>query len=148
MESRPLAKRNHSFLISDILECHNASDAELSSDDAGDIDCDADVGSSVSSNAEGAGASGGRGTGLERGAAGGGGHKCKKPRKARTAFTDQQLAELERSFERAKYLSVQVLHTHSKVDTGPIWYIRVFNCTYILHIHTQSGNACCFPFPA
>ena len=31
----------------------------------------------------------------------------KKPRKARTAFSDYQLAELERSFERAKYLSVQ-----------------------------------------
>jgi BarH-like protein len=31
----------------------------------------------------------------------------KKPRKARTAFTDHQLAQLERSFERQKYLSVQ-----------------------------------------
>ena len=33
--------------------------------------------------------------------------KAKKPRKARTAFTDHQLQELERSFERQKYLSVQ-----------------------------------------
>ncbi|XP_019615837.1 PREDICTED: barH-like 1 homeobox protein [Branchiostoma belcheri] len=33
--------------------------------------------------------------------------KPKKPRKARTAFTDHQLAQLERSFERQKYLSVQ-----------------------------------------
>ncbi|XP_023216537.1 homeobox protein ceh-30-like [Centruroides sculpturatus] len=33
--------------------------------------------------------------------------KCKKPRKARTAFTDHQLKTLEKSFERQKYLSVQ-----------------------------------------
>ncbi|KAG9261922.1 barH-like 1 homeobox protein [Astyanax mexicanus] len=33
--------------------------------------------------------------------------RLKKPRKARTAFTDHQLAELERSFARQKYLSVQ-----------------------------------------
>ena len=33
--------------------------------------------------------------------------KCKKPRKARTAFTDHQLNTLEQSFERQKYLSVQ-----------------------------------------
>ncbi|XP_013382311.1 barH-like 2 homeobox protein [Lingula anatina] len=33
--------------------------------------------------------------------------KPKKPRKARTAFTDHQLNCLERSFERQKYLSVQ-----------------------------------------
>ncbi|TEA29649.1 hypothetical protein DBR06_SOUSAS510240 [Sousa chinensis] len=33
--------------------------------------------------------------------------RLKKPRKARTAFTDHQLAQLERSFERQKYLSVQ-----------------------------------------
>ena len=46
---------------------------------------------------------------------GGGGHGLnesslktnKKPRKARTAFTDQQLNCLEKSFERQKYLSVQ-----------------------------------------
>ncbi|KAH7983949.1 hypothetical protein HPB52_015721 [Rhipicephalus sanguineus] len=31
----------------------------------------------------------------------------KKPRKARTAFTEQQLKTLEKSFERQKYLSVQ-----------------------------------------
>jgi hypothetical protein len=31
----------------------------------------------------------------------------KKPRKARTAFTDQQLNCLEKNFERQKYLSVQ-----------------------------------------
>ncbi|KAM3177117.1 hypothetical protein ACTXT7_005128 [Hymenolepis weldensis] len=31
----------------------------------------------------------------------------KKPRKARTAFTDSQLSELERNFESQKYLSVQ-----------------------------------------
>eukprot|EP00108_Taenia_solium_P002167 TsM_000009400 transcript=TsM_000009400 gene=TsM_000009400 len=31
----------------------------------------------------------------------------KKPRKARTAFTDSQLSELERHFEAQKYLSVQ-----------------------------------------
>ncbi|CAN7993990.1 unnamed protein product [Ixodes hexagonus] len=31
----------------------------------------------------------------------------KKPRKARTAFTEHQLKTLERSFERQKYLSVQ-----------------------------------------
>ena len=103
MESRQLSKRNHSFLISDILERREASDAEQSSNDAGDVDGEADAASSASSSAEAVGAA------LERGAAGGsGGHKCKKPRKARTAFTDQQLAELERSFERAKYLSVQV----------------------------------------
>lgn len=33
--------------------------------------------------------------------------KTKKPRKARTAFTDHQLNCLEKSFERQKYLSVQ-----------------------------------------
>ncbi|CAF0860011.1 unnamed protein product, partial [Didymodactylos carnosus] len=33
--------------------------------------------------------------------------KNKKPRKARTAFTDQQLNCLERNFGRQKYLSVQ-----------------------------------------
>ena len=41
---------------------------------------------------------------------GGGGGGCKvskKPRKARTAFTDHQLNTLESSFERQKYLSVQ-----------------------------------------
>ena len=100
-ERRKLLKRNHSFLISDILERRECSDAEQSSDEAGDENGEADVASSASSSAEAAGAA------LERGSAGGG-HKCKKPRKARTAFTDQQLAELERSFERAKYLSVQV----------------------------------------
>lgn len=34
-------------------------------------------------------------------------YKPKKPRKARTAFTDSQLRVLEKSFERQKYLSVQ-----------------------------------------
>ncbi|XP_012943860.1 putative uncharacterized protein DDB_G0277255 [Aplysia californica] len=33
--------------------------------------------------------------------------KAKKPRKARTAFTDHQLSVLEKTFERQKYLSVQ-----------------------------------------
>lgn len=33
--------------------------------------------------------------------------KLKKPRKARTAFTDQQLNNLEKHFARQKYLSVQ-----------------------------------------
>ncbi|XP_076316059.1 barH-like 1 homeobox protein isoform X2 [Tachypleus tridentatus] len=33
--------------------------------------------------------------------------KAKKPRKARTAFSDHQLQTLEKSFERQKYLSVQ-----------------------------------------
>lgn len=34
-------------------------------------------------------------------------NKAKKPRKARTAFTDHQLNSLEKHFERQKYLSVQ-----------------------------------------
>ena len=33
--------------------------------------------------------------------------RSKRPRKARTAFSDHQLNQLERSFERQKYLSVQ-----------------------------------------
>ncbi|CAL4102068.1 unnamed protein product [Meganyctiphanes norvegica] len=36
-----------------------------------------------------------------------GSHLSKKQRKARTAFSDQQLQTLEKSFERQKYLSVQ-----------------------------------------
>jgi len=32
---------------------------------------------------------------------------CKKQRKARTAFSDNQLQTLEKNFERQKYLSVQ-----------------------------------------
>ncbi|XP_046562695.1 barH-like 1 homeobox protein [Haliotis rubra] len=34
-------------------------------------------------------------------------YKSKKPRKARTAFTEHQLRCLEKSFDRQKYLSVQ-----------------------------------------
>ncbi|VDK33236.1 unnamed protein product [Taenia asiatica] len=41
------------------------------------------------------------------GAGSGGVGKSKKVRKARTAFSDHQLNELERTFERQKYLSVQ-----------------------------------------
>ncbi|XP_023223769.1 homeobox protein ceh-30-like [Centruroides sculpturatus] len=33
--------------------------------------------------------------------------KCRKPRKARTSFTDYQLQILEKSFHQQKYLSVQ-----------------------------------------
>uniref|UniRef100_A0A3Q1B7L6 Homeobox domain-containing protein n=1 Tax=Amphiprion ocellaris TaxID=80972 RepID=A0A3Q1B7L6_AMPOC len=33
--------------------------------------------------------------------------RLKKPRKARTAFSDQQLSRLERSFQKQKYLNVQ-----------------------------------------
>ena len=36
-----------------------------------------------------------------------GSHLPRKPRKARTAFTDSQLQSLERAFDKQKYLSVQ-----------------------------------------
>ncbi|PVD22191.1 hypothetical protein C0Q70_17996 [Pomacea canaliculata] len=53
--------------------------------------------------------------------------KTKKPRKARTAFTDHQLSCLEKSFERQKYLSVQdrmelaakLSHRHTGQDLVP-----------------------------
>uniref|UniRef100_A0A8C5UF86 Homeobox domain-containing protein n=1 Tax=Malurus cyaneus samueli TaxID=2593467 RepID=A0A8C5UF86_9PASS len=40
--------------------------------------------------------------------------RLKKPRKARTAFTDHQLAQLERSFERQKYLSVKTWYQNRR----------------------------------
>ena len=43
--------------------------------------------------------------------------KSKKPRKARTAFTDNQLNSLEKSFERQKYLSVQDRATHAAAES-------------------------------
>ena len=65
-----------------------------------DADCfplDSDIGEETSTTDSG----GGRGT------RDGSLKSSKKPRKARTAFTDQQLNCLEKSFERQKYLSVQ-----------------------------------------
>lgn len=90
-------KTSSSFLISDILEAKEEQRASLKrqleirtegeSSDEGDVVVPATIspgGSSVTS-------------------PGGG----KKPRKARTIFTDKQLAQLEESFEKQKYLSVQ-----------------------------------------
>ncbi|KAL0162934.1 hypothetical protein M9458_042330, partial [Cirrhinus mrigala] len=46
--------------------------------------------------------------------------RLKKPRKARTAFTDHQLAQLERSFERQKMeLAASLNLTDTQVKT---WY--------------------------
>ncbi|XP_056134063.1 barH-like homeobox 1a [Lampris incognitus] len=47
----------------------------------------------------------GRDTQLQRAAPAGA--RRKKPRKSRTAFSEQQLAQLERSFQRQRYVSVQ-----------------------------------------
>lgn len=69
--------------------------------------------------------------------------RLKKPRKARTAFSDHQLAQLERSFERQKYLSVQdrmelaasLNLTDTQVKT---WYQnrRWMQTSYSLLLHT------------
>ncbi|CCD66474.1 Homeobox protein ceh-30 [Caenorhabditis elegans] len=52
---------------------------------------------------------------------------CKKSRKARTIFTDKQLQELENTFEKQKYLSVQdrmdLAHRMGLTDTQvKTWY--------------------------
>ena len=65
------------------------------------IPLDSDIGEETSTTDSGGGGGSGHGT-RESSLRG-----SKKPRKARTAFTDQQLNCLEKSFERQKYLSVQ-----------------------------------------
>ena len=96
---------------------------------------------------------------------GGGGHGLngstlktnKKPRKARTAFTDQQLNCLEKSFERQKYLSVQDrmelaarlesirytsenLVSKSKVNHFMIYIIYSINKFRFFFLLEQNGN--------
>ena len=66
----------------------------------------------------------------------------KKPRKARTAFTDHQLNTLESSFERQKYLSVQDrMELASKLNLSDTqvktWYQNrrsVFLCKFYIII--------------
>ncbi|UJR33042.1 hypothetical protein I4U23_020501 [Adineta vaga] len=118
------AKRRccNSFFITDILSNCNRSpsptsanthqnnltsntvkDSESGDDDepmlheSGDDD-DSDIGEETSTSDSGGACHGLHGSTLKTN---------KKPRKARTAFTDQQLNCLEKSFERQKYLSVQ-----------------------------------------
>ena len=71
-------------------------------------------------------------------------HEGKKHRKARTAFTDEQLAKLEENFERHKYLSVQdrldLAASLELSDTQvKTWYQnrRFANKMYITDISTQ-----------
>ncbi|CAF0941015.1 unnamed protein product [Adineta ricciae] len=70
--------------------------------DSGDDD-DSDLGDETSTSDSGGGVANGNCHGLNGSTL----KTNKKPRKARTAFTDQQLNCLEKSFERQKYLSVQ-----------------------------------------
>ena len=61
------------------------------------------------------------------GGSGGGPIHGKKTRKARTIFTDKQLQELETTFDRQKYLSVQdrvdLAHRMGLTDTQvKTWY--------------------------
>ncbi|CAF0769644.1 unnamed protein product [Adineta ricciae] len=72
--------------------------------DSGDDDDDSDLGDGTSTSDSGGG---GVANGNSHGLNGSTLKTNKKPRKARTAFTDQQLNCLEKSFERQKYLSVQ-----------------------------------------
>ncbi|KAK5871769.1 hypothetical protein PBY51_004630 [Eleginops maclovinus] len=93
----PLQPRSGSFLIRDILaDCLPLSDPGPVLCDPGEFQ-DKSL-SSSSSDIESRVQCGPPDAGMER---------LKKPRKARTAFSDQQLSRLERSFQKQKYLSVQ-----------------------------------------
>ncbi|KFD52352.1 hypothetical protein M513_06733 [Trichuris suis] len=105
------AKPASSFRIQDILENDQSQlRNDLHSSSPADIRCSSPVSDRPRSYSNGTSADGdampdssgedGRSTVAP-------GEKCKKPRKARTAFTDLQLQTLEKSFERKKYLSVQ-----------------------------------------
>ncbi|XP_035854794.1 barH-like homeobox 1a [Sander lucioperca] len=101
-----------SFLIRDILgDCRPYSDPDLVDSDPGQPELEAEPfqsgpeedyqdksHSSFSSDSE---------SRVQSGASDPVTDHLKKPRKARTAFSDQQLSRLERSFQKQKYLSVQ-----------------------------------------
>ncbi|XP_034396578.1 barH-like homeobox 1a [Cyclopterus lumpus] len=98
-----------SFLIRDILaDCLPYSDPNLVYSDPGQPELEAEsFPSGPEEDFQDKSVSGSDSETRVGGASDPGIERLKKPRKARTAFSDQQLSRLERSFQKQKYLSVQ-----------------------------------------